>query len=113
MSALLYWFGGGAVTLAVGGLFYLLGGRRPALRVSRGLAAIATGLPLVMFACAFLAGDADEDGRSAGMLALASLTMLLASLSCWVPVWIFRDPVAGSAPSDPGLNREGPPGANS
>lgn len=84
----------------------MVGGRRLALRVCRVLACVATGLPFVMFACAFLP-NADEDGRSSGMLAVASITLLVASLSCWIPVWYFRER-KGPPESNPGLNREGP-----
>lgn len=111
MSLFLYLFGGGAATLAIGGLFHLVGGRRLAFRASRVLAAIATGLPVVLFICALLAGDGDEDGRSAGMLAVASIFMLPASLSCWAAVWMFRD--RPLPPQDMGLNREGPQESNS
>ena len=110
MSLFLYLFGGGAFSLTLGGLVRLLGGgRRLAFRVCRVVASIATGLPLVMLACAFLCQNADEGGRSNGMLAVAALGMLPASLSCWAATWMFREPaVPPPSELDPGLNRESP-----
>ncbi len=112
MSILLFLFGGGAVTLAVGALCSLIGGRRLAFRACRVLASVATGLPLVLFVCAFFARDVDEDGRAAGMLGVSAIAMLMASLSCWGAVWFFRVPQEAPE-SNPGLNREGPQGPNS
>lgn len=90
----------------MGGIFSLFGRRRLAFRVCRVLAAIATGLPLVLFACAFLFADADEDGRGAGMMAVGAVFMLPACLSCWAAAWVFRERAVPS--QDVGLNREGP-----
>jgi len=93
----------------LGGLVCLLGGgRRLAFRVCRVLAAIATGLPLLLFACAFLCGPSDEDGRGNIMLAVSAIGMLPISLGCWLAAWRFRDPIVPASESNPGLNREGP-----
>ena len=72
------------------------------------MAAIFTGLPLTLIACAFLFADADEDGRGAGMLAVSAIGLLIASLSCWPAAWMFREPVLPPTGPDPGFNREGP-----
>lgn len=80
---------------------------------ARVLAAVTSGLPLVMFASALLVGDSD-DGRGAGMLAVAALGFFPISFSCWGAVWLMRpqSPEPGG-PAELGFTREVPREANS
>lgn len=111
---LVYLLTGGVITWLVGRLVGHFLGASAGYKASRVLASIASGLPLVMFVCAILAGSSDDDGRGAGMLAVASLGLLLPSLSCWVAVWIMRPkaPPEGS-PAELGFSREVPRNTNS
>lgn len=112
MSLILFLLGGAAANLAAGFFFQLIGGRPLAFSACRVLAAIASGLPLVIVVCAFVYRDLDDDGRATGMLVVGGTGMLLASLSSWLPVWYFRTKPEEQPEANPGLNREGPRGPN-
>lgn len=110
----MYFFGGGVSTWLVGRLVSVFLGQAAGYKTCRVLAGIASGLPLVMFVCALLAGRSDEDGRAAGMLVVAAVSMFIASLSCWGAVLIMRPKrPAGEAPAELGFSREVPRSANS
>ena len=107
MSLLLLLIGGGALNFVIGMLIRLLGGSRQlACRVCSILAGVATGLPVVMFACAFISSSGDQDARASMMLAVSSLTLVVASLSCWIPVWALSRRPKQTMEAGPGLSPE-------